>query len=69
MSLFRRPSLSFSPIDPLADGLGDKIEAEQAEPERFELHEQLDSRLAEAWDRILEDTHLETSYAYVRSDE
>lgn len=68
MSLFHH-ELSFDPIDPLADGLGDDIEAEQAEPERFELHEQLDIRLAEAWDRILEDTHREAGYAYVQADD
>lgn len=68
MSLFHR-KLSFEPIDPLADGLGDDIEAEQSEPERFELYEQLDIRLAEAWDRILEDTHRETGYVYVQADD
>jgi hypothetical protein len=53
MSLFHHQQIVFQPIDPMADGLGDDIAAEQAEPEHFELTEQLDGRLADKWDAIL----------------
>ena len=68
MSLFHR-ILSFQPIDPLADGLGDDIEAERAEPEHFELHEQLDGRLADAWEEILTDARHDPGFAFVSDDE
>lgn len=58
MSLFHH-TLQFQPADPLADGLGDEIAAEQAEPEHFELNEQLDGTLAEAWAEVLDSVNEE----------
>lgn len=55
MSLFHHQQVAFQPIDPMADGLGDDIAAEQAEEDHFELTEQLDGRLADRWDELLTD--------------
>lgn len=52
MHIFHTP-VTFTHPDPLADGLGDDIKAEQAEPEHFDLFDQLDGRLAKKWDAIL----------------
>lgn len=68
MSLFHR-ILAFQPIDPLADGLGDDIQAEQAEPDHFELHEQLDGRLADEWEEILHDARHDPDFNFVNEDE
>ncbi len=50
---FLHKPITFLEPDPLGDGLGAAIEAEQAEPERFDLFEQLDGRLAHKWEAIL----------------
>jgi len=55
MALFHHTTLAFEPVDPLADGLGDDIAAEQAEEDHFELTEQLDGRLADKWDALLDE--------------
>jgi hypothetical protein len=68
MSLLHR-ILAFQPIDPLADGLGDDIAAEQAEPEHFELHDQLDGRLADDWEEILADARHDPGFSYVSEDQ
>lgn len=61
MSLFHHNSLAFQPIDPMADGLGDDIAAERAEPDHFELYEQLDSSLADKWETIRQDPDFASS--------
>ena len=68
MSLFHR-ILAFQPIDPLADGLGDDIAAEQEESGHFELQEQLDGRLADEWEEILHDARQDPSFSFVRDDD
>jgi len=68
MSLFHR-ILAFQPINPLDDGLGDDIQAEQSEPDHFELHEQLDGRLADEWEEILHDARQDPDFSYVGDDE
>jgi hypothetical protein len=67
MSLFHQ-QLAFQPIDPLADGLGDDIQVEQTEEERFELQEQLDGRLADEWEEILTDARKDPDFSFVNDD-
>lgn len=67
MSLFNR-SLTFQPIDPMADGLGDDIRQEQAEDGHFELTEQLDGRLADEWEEILTDARHDPDFTFVSED-
>lgn len=69
MSLFHRQNLAFQPIDPLADGLGDDIVAEQQETEAIQLSEQLDITLAERWNEILEDVHKDPTWFSFSEDE
>ncbi len=64
MSLFHH-SLAFQPVDPMADGLGDDISAEQREEEHFELNEQLDGRLADEWEEILTDARKDPDFSFV----
>lgn len=52
MSLFHH--ISFTPIDPLGDGLGDEIEHEQLEPEAITLDDD-NSQLVERWKEIEDD--------------
>lgn len=68
MSLFHR-ILTFQPVDPLADGLGDDIAAERAEDGHFDLHEQLDGRLADDWEQILTDARHDPGFSFVHDDE
>lgn len=68
MSLFHHQSLAFSKADPLADGLGDDIQVEQTEEGHFELAEQLDIRLASAWEEILTDARKDPDFSYVNED-
>lgn len=44
-----RSRLAFQPVDPLGDGLGDLIRAEQAEAGAIDLHDDLDNRF---WDEM-----------------
>ena len=67
MSLFHR-ILAFQPIDPLGDGLGDDIAAEQAEADHFELNEQLDGRLATEWEEILTDARHDPDFNFVNEE-
>lgn len=52
MSLFHHHPHLHQP-DPLGDGVGDDIAHERAEPEHFELQDQLDGELAERWERTV----------------
>jgi hypothetical protein len=61
--------LAFQPIDPMADGLGDDIHAEQSEPDHFELQEQLDGRLADEWEEILTDARKDPDFSFVNDEE
>lgn len=65
---FRRRKVAFQPIDPLGNGLREEIAAEQAEPERFVLHEQLDGSLGERWATILADVHSDPDSMFVNDD-
>lgn len=69
MSFFSHPSLSFQPVDPFADGLGDDIAAERNEEGHFELYEQLDGRLADDWETILVDARHDPGFSFVHDDE
>ncbi len=60
MSLFHH--IHFSAIDPLGDGLGDEIAAEQAEPEAIVLDEELDETLADRWQEIVDDAKKDPDY-------
>ena len=67
MSIFHTP-ISFIKPDPLGDGLGDAIRAEQQEPERFDLFDQLDGRLAHKWEAILVDARKDPDFTSVYED-
>ncbi|MDQ5982964.1 MAG: hypothetical protein QG549_962 [Patescibacteria group bacterium] len=54
MSLFHR-NISFEKHDPLANGLGDEIAAEQREPDAFTLDDLSADDLAEQWNKIVKD--------------
>lgn len=69
MSLFNHTNLAFAPVDPMADGLGDDIQAERTEEGHFELQEQLDGRLADEWEEILTDARTDPSFSFVSEDE
>lgn len=51
MSLFHR-TITFSKHDPLADGLGDQIAAEQAEEDRIVLNDEDGQQLADFWSTV-----------------
>lgn len=68
MSLFHHTNLAFAPIDPMADGLGDDIQAEQTEADHFELKEQLDMSLATEWEEILTDARNDPDFSFVNDD-
>lgn len=50
-------------IDPLGNGLGDEIAAEQAEPEAIDLREELDETLADNWQAVLDDAKNDPEYS------
>lgn len=52
----------------MADGLGDDITAERQEAEHFELQEQLDGRLADEWEEILNDARKDPDFNFVSED-
>jgi hypothetical protein len=68
MSLFNHQHLAFQPIDPMADGLGDDIQAERREEGHFELTEQLDGSLADEWEEILTDARHDPDFTFVAED-
>jgi hypothetical protein len=51
MSIFRR-QIAFSKQDPLADGLGDQIAAEQSEDNRIDLRDEDGQHLTDFWDGV-----------------
>lgn len=53
MNLFHH-HVSFKKADPLGDGLGEEIEAEQLEPEAIKLEDDY-SELVERWQQIEKD--------------
>ncbi|MBH2007702.1 hypothetical protein I8H83_03810 [Candidatus Saccharibacteria bacterium] len=57
MIFLSRRHIHFDPIDPLGDGLGDDIAAEQNEPEAItDLSDPLDAQeLAQTWGTLLEE--------------
>ena len=52
-----RSQVEFEPIDPLGDGLGDAIEAEQQEPQAILLEESEDGDARQFWRAIEDDLH------------
>jgi hypothetical protein len=55
MSLFTH-NISFKPIDPLGDGLGDDITTERMEPEAITLEEYVDEgQLSRYWQDVERD--------------
>ncbi len=52
---FFHHKLAFAKIDPLADGLGDEIDAERAESDHIDLKEQFDPELEQRWEAIVDD--------------
>lgn len=55
MSLFHHNNISFRQHDPLANGLGDEIAAEQHESDSFTLDDVSGDELAEQWSDIVKD--------------
>lgn len=57
MILLPHHRISFNPIDPLGDGLGDDIAAERREPDAItDLNDPLDAQdLAMSWGALLEE--------------
>ncbi|MFZ1361069.1 MAG: hypothetical protein WAS27_03550 [Candidatus Saccharimonadales bacterium] len=56
MSIFKRNTIRFNDVDPLANGLADDIAREQHEPEAIHSLEDTSSHdLAEFWGRVVED--------------
>lgn len=50
--------LSFQPIDPLADGLGDDIAREQSDPANLEFQQDIDGQsLTAFWSEVGQDAH------------
>lgn len=56
MSLFHHKTITFDPIDPLGDGLGDDIAAEQREPEAITSLDDTPSQdLEQFWGEVVKD--------------
>lgn len=56
MSIFHRSTISFTQRDPLGDGLGDDIAAEQSEADAFQtLSDASGDELASHWSKIVKD--------------
>lgn len=66
MSIFHH--VAFAKVDPLANGLGDEIHAEQAEPEAIVLDEDLDETLATKWQSIIDDAHNDPEWVQLSKD-
>lgn len=55
-SLLSPPKLAFEPVDPLGDGLGDDIAAQQSNPEVLAFQEDLDAdNLVAFWSEVERD--------------
>lgn len=55
MTLFKH-TITFSPVDPLGDGIGEDIAAERLEPEAITLEEGVDeAALTEYWQKVEQD--------------
>lgn len=63
--LFRHKKITFSPIDPLDNGLRDEIAAERAESDHFELSDQVDAELPDKWEAILVDARQDPDFVFV----
>lgn len=57
LSLIFRKKLAFQPIDPLGDGLREKIQREQRSPEAFNLYEEDYSGASRFWQAMERDLH------------
>jgi hypothetical protein len=55
MSLFHRNNIHFQNHDPLANGLGDEIAAEQSESDSFTLDDISGDDLSAQWTKIVKD--------------
>lgn len=72
MSLFTKfnHSLSFKHPDPLGDGLGDAIAAEQAESEAINLEEVPDTAsLIDQWNHMVEDIEHDPNFSFAGEEE
>ncbi len=67
MSLFNsKHPLSFSPVDPLGDGLREDIAAERLEPEAITLEEGVDeAALTEYWQNVEEDIKNDKTWIWI----
>lgn len=57
LNLIFRKKLAFQPIDPLGDGLRERIQLEQRSPEAFDLHEEDYSNTGRFWQAMERDLH------------
>jgi len=68
MSIFHRP-LTFTTHDPLADGLGDAIAAEQSEADAFQtLDDTSGDELAKQWNAIVKDIEKDPDWFTFHND-
>ncbi len=69
MSIFHKHTLALSPIDPLGDGLGDDIVAEQSESEAMTLNDIIPSDLETFWCHVCEDITKDPSWTDFSHDD
>lgn len=67
MNIFRR-NIRFSDQDPLANGLGEEIVAEQQESEAFSLSDISGEELASQWDAIMQDVEKDPDWFSFNND-
>jgi hypothetical protein len=69
LSLFNHP-ISFNAIDPLGNGLGDEIFAEQREPEAIQLEEGVDEgQLSGYWQSVEKDIRSDEDFSRLSEEE
>jgi len=69
MSLFHKHTLALSPIDPLGDGLGDDIAAEQREGNTMNLNDIQSSDLESFWGHVVEDIKHDSTWTDFSHDD
>lgn len=67
MNLFKH-NIRFSEQDPLANGLGEEIVAEQQEPDAFSMNDVSGEELASQWDTIMKDVEKDPDWFAFNND-
>lgn len=69
MSLFHRKTIRFTTPDPLANGLGDEIAAEQKEADAFQTLDDMSAdELTKHWNSIVKDIKKDPNWAKFSND-